>query len=103
VVCRTSGTAPVGISRGVPRGKTGYRRLRELEPGPWFKSVAPGRYLTLYHEILERLDAPAIRDRLLALAISRSCCAGSRLLIAITAPDGATATSSRSGSKTAWA
>jgi hypothetical protein len=57
---------PVGISRGVPRGRAGYRRLRELEPGEWFKSVPPERYLALYREILERLDPAAIRDRLLA-------------------------------------
>jgi|SRR5262245_11719567 len=60
-----SGTL-VGISRGVPRGRAGYRRMRELEPGPWFKSVSPARYLTLYREILDRLDPQAIRDRLLA-------------------------------------
>jgi hypothetical protein len=60
-----AGVAPVGISRGVPRGKSGYQRLRELEPGPWFKSVAPERYLTLYGQILDRLDPGAIRDRLL--------------------------------------
>jgi hypothetical protein len=57
--------APVGISRGVPRGRVGYRRMRELEPGPWFKSVSPARYLTLYREILDRLDPRNIRDRLL--------------------------------------
>ena len=55
---------PVGISRGVPRGKAGFRRLRELEPGSWFKSVAPQRYLTLYREILDRLDPQSIQDRL---------------------------------------
>ena len=42
------GAVPVGVSRGVPRGKNGYHRLRELEPGPWFKSVTAERYLTLY-------------------------------------------------------
>jgi hypothetical protein len=59
-----SGTAPVGISRGVPRRISGYHRLRELEPGPWFKSVTPARYLALYGEILARLDPEEIRDRL---------------------------------------
>jgi hypothetical protein len=56
---------PVGLSRGVPRGKSGYQRLRELEPGPWFKSVPPERYLMLYEQILDRLDPSAIRERLL--------------------------------------
>jgi hypothetical protein len=60
-----AGAAAIGISRGVPRGKNGYQRLRELEPGPWFKSVPPERYLTLYGQILDRLDPSAIRDRLL--------------------------------------
>src|SRR5262249_11391009 len=34
------------------------------EPGPWFKSVSPKRYLDLYGEILARLDPSEIRDRL---------------------------------------
>jgi hypothetical protein len=56
---------PVGISRGVPRGRAGYRRLRELEPGEWFKSVPPEQYLALYREILEHLDPEApVRFRL---------------------------------------
>jgi hypothetical protein len=59
------GAVPVGISRGVPRGKNGYRRLRVLEPGPWFKSVPPERYVTLYGQILNRLDPCVIRDLLL--------------------------------------
>jgi hypothetical protein len=56
--------ASVGISRGLPRGKCGYQRLRELEPGPWFKSVSPQRYLALYGEILARLEPREILDRL---------------------------------------
>jgi hypothetical protein len=59
------GATAVGIGRGVPSGKKGYQRLRELEPGPWFKSLSPKRYLTLYRQILDRLDPSAIRDRLL--------------------------------------
>lgn len=55
---------PIGISRGVPRSKTGYQRLHELEPGPWFKSVSPERYLALYDEILARLDPGEVCDRL---------------------------------------
>jgi hypothetical protein len=62
-----AGAAPVGISRGVPRGKkAGYHRLRELEPGPWFKSVSPKQYLERYQRILDCLDPSAIRDQLLA-------------------------------------
>jgi hypothetical protein len=61
------GATPVGISRGVPRGKSGYSRLRELEPGPWFKSVTPERYLVLYGEMLGLLDPCEIRNHLFSL------------------------------------
>lgn len=61
-----AGAAPVGVSRGVPRGKAGCRRLRELEPGPWFNSVSPDQYLTRYRKVLDGLDPGAIRDQLLA-------------------------------------
>jgi hypothetical protein len=57
--------APVGISRGIPQGKVGYQRLRELEPGPWFKSVAPDQYLALYGEILADLNPGEVCARLL--------------------------------------
>jgi hypothetical protein len=62
-----AGTTPVGISRGVPREKSGYHRLRDLEPGPWFKSVSPDQYLTRYGQILHALDPNAIRYQLLGL------------------------------------
>jgi hypothetical protein len=74
------GFTAVGISRGTPRRRSGYRRLRELEPGPWFKSVPAETYLHRYAEILARLDPAAIRDRLLAfggtpvmLCFERAC------------------------------
>jgi len=57
---------PVAISRGTPRTIRGYRRLRALEPGNWFRSVTPGQYLELYAEILGRLDPTEIYDRLVA-------------------------------------
>jgi hypothetical protein len=59
-----AGAVAVGVSRGVPRGKAGYHRLRELEPGPWFKSVSPEQYLTRYRQILDELDPGAVRDQL---------------------------------------
>jgi hypothetical protein len=59
-------TIAVGISRGVPRGRGGFRRVPELFPGPWFRSVDPTTYLRRYAEILARLDPVAVRDRLLA-------------------------------------
>jgi hypothetical protein len=57
---------PVAISRGTPRRRGGYRRLRALEPGSWFHSVAPARYLKLYCEILSHLDPVEIYDQLLS-------------------------------------
>jgi hypothetical protein len=58
---------PIGISRGTPRRASGYRRLRILEPGSWFRSASPARFLELYSEILDRLDPAEIYDRLRAL------------------------------------
>jgi len=57
------GATPVGISRSTPRS-SGYRRLRSLEPGPWFRSVTAARYLELYCEILDRLDPDEIYAQL---------------------------------------
>jgi hypothetical protein len=57
----------IGISRGVPRNHSGTLRLRELEPGPWFKSVSPQEYMRRYSDILNALDPIEIRDRLFAL------------------------------------
>jgi hypothetical protein len=60
------GATAVGISRGTPRGRAGFRRLPALFPGPWFRSVAPETYLRRYAEILAGLDAVTLRDQLLA-------------------------------------
>src|SRR5437660_1783561 len=60
-----AGATAVGISRGTPRDRAGFRRLPALFPGPWFRSVAPETYLRRYAEILARLDPVAIRDQLL--------------------------------------
>jgi len=58
-----AGAIPVRVSRGVPRGKAGYHRLRELEPGPWFKLAPPEQYLILYGQILHSLDPnPSYRN-----------------------------------------
>ncbi len=54
------GAVPVGISRGTPRRRGGYRRLRALEPGNWFRSAPPARYTELYRDILDRLDPAEI-------------------------------------------
>ena len=51
----------IGISRGVPRNyPAGYRRLRSLEPGPWFNSLTPAEYHRRYLRQLYLLDPAAI-------------------------------------------
>jgi hypothetical protein len=59
----------VGISRGVPRGQSGFRRYSKLNPGPWFNRAAPERYLALYTaEILTPLDPQTVVNDLVRLA-----------------------------------
>ncbi len=57
--------ARIGISRGTPRGQAGFKTMRELAPGPWFRSVPPPEYLRLYdEEVLSRLDPADVVARL---------------------------------------
>ena len=42
--------ARIGISRGVPRAQSGYRRYPKLNPGPWFNSVANDEYRRRYYD-----------------------------------------------------
>lgn len=59
----------IGVSRSVPRGyPPGYRRLRDLEPGPWFNSVPPDEFHRRYMAQLDRLDAQAIVDQIAEMA-----------------------------------
>lgn len=53
-----AGHKRIGISRYAPRGmKAGYRMLRELAPGDWFKTAWPDEYHRRYFaEILGHLD-----------------------------------------------
>ena len=46
----------IGISRGIPRNHSGARRLRELEPGPWFKSVGTINILDRHGRSAHRHD-----------------------------------------------
>jgi hypothetical protein len=79
---------PIGISRGTPRRVSGYRRLRVLEPGNWFRSVSPARFLDLYSEILQRLDPAEIYDRLVAFGDHPVFYVGKRRPTATPAPHG---------------
>jgi uncharacterized protein YeaO (DUF488 family) len=59
----------IGVSRSVPRGMPpGYRRMPELSPGPWFRSVTVAEYRRRYLEQLARLDPQATVDRVFELA-----------------------------------
>jgi hypothetical protein len=62
------GHVRVGISRGTPRGMSGYRRYSKLEPGPWFKSVTIRQYIVRYNAILNKLDPQRVADEMVALA-----------------------------------
>ncbi len=60
------GYTRVGISRGAPRRYTpGYRMLRRLAPGPWFRSVDAEEYVRRYEaEVLSHLDPHDVVNRL---------------------------------------
>jgi hypothetical protein len=69
----------VGISRSVPRGLRGYRRLSALEPGSWWRSIEDpiaweARYQT---DVLDKLDPHKTVDQLRAMSDGRDvvlCC-----------------------------
>jgi len=59
----------IGISRGVPRRyPAGYRRMTELQPGPWFHSVSADEYRRRFMEQLAALEARAVVARIHELA-----------------------------------
>lgn len=61
--------ARIGISRGTPRGQSGYRRYPALFPGTWFKSVSDDEFRRRYFdEILHPLDPQTVVNELVALA-----------------------------------
>ena len=67
------GYAAIGISRGVPRRRSGYRRYGKLEPGKWFSSTGLEEFTRLYNEeILAPLDPDAVVKDLLEMAGDRT-------------------------------
>jgi hypothetical protein len=63
------GYCRIGISRGVPRCRKGYRRYNKLCPGPWFRSVDADTYKRLYSaEVLDILDPQKVVDELVAIS-----------------------------------
>jgi hypothetical protein len=68
-----AGYAPIGISRGVPRRRTGYRRCAALQPGPWLSSTGLEEFTKLYNdEILGVLDPELVVKQLLEIADGRT-------------------------------
>ena len=63
--------ARIGISRGTPRGQSGYRMYRKLAPGPWFCSVDVEAYYERYAAQLDSLNASQVVEELLALSEGR--------------------------------
>jgi hypothetical protein len=63
-----TGYAPIGISRGTPRNRGGYRRYTKLQPGSWFSTTGLEEFTRLYNEeILGPLDPEAVVEDLLRL------------------------------------
>lgn len=65
--------AAIGISRGTPRGRGGFRKYVALNPGRWFMSCStPEEFSKRYFdEVLAQLDARRVVSDLLALADGR--------------------------------
>lgn len=70
--------ARIGISRGTPRGQSGFRMYRKLQPGPGTLKLPDARFTEHYlSEVLGRLDAQQVVRELLGLAdgrIAALCC-----------------------------
>jgi hypothetical protein len=65
------GYAAIGISRGPPRGRRGYRMYSALAPGAWFRSVDETRFVELYRAQLATLDAKRVLADLAMIADDR--------------------------------
>ncbi len=63
--------ARIGISRGTPRGQSGYRMYRALAPGEWFNKVSAEEYRDRYMAQLAKLDPNRVLSDLQALAGDR--------------------------------
>jgi hypothetical protein len=70
--------ARIGISRGTPRGQSGFRMYRKLQPGPGTLKLPDAEFTSHYvREVLGRLDAQQVVRELMDLADGRIavlCC-----------------------------
>jgi hypothetical protein len=76
------GYAAIGISRGPPRGRRGYRMYATLAPGAWFRKVDERTFIERYMTQLASLDAGQVLHDLARLAdgnIPPCCVSKSRL------------------------
>ena len=62
------GYAAIGISRGPPRGRRGYRMYRALAPGDWFRPVDAKVFVERYMAQLAGLDADQVLHDLAQIA-----------------------------------
>jgi hypothetical protein len=69
--------ARIGISRGTPRGQSGFKNYRPLAPGEWFKRVDTRQYDLLYTAQLEKLDPQKVLEDLTYLS---GACSSAALL-----------------------
>jgi hypothetical protein len=61
--------ARIGISRGTPRGQSGFRMYRKLQPVKGTLGLPAAEFTSTYvRDVLGRLDAQQVVDELLALA-----------------------------------
>ena len=63
-----NGYAAIGISRGPPRGRRGYRMYRALAPGDWFRAVDEKAFVERYMAQLAGLDAGQVLHDLAQIA-----------------------------------
>jgi Active DUF488-N3 subclade len=67
----TDDYAAIGISRGPPRRRRGYRVYQPLAPGAWFKSVDANTFRARYMAQLGDLDARRVLEDLGRIAEGR--------------------------------
>jgi len=64
--------AAIGISRGPPRGRRGYKMYGRLAPGTWFRTVPAEEFCKRYLKQLDTLSPEAVLADLAGLANGRT-------------------------------
>lgn len=63
--------ARIGVSRGRPRGQSGFRMFSALAPGEWWNRVSVTEYRELYFQQLAKLDPASVLLNLQTIAGDR--------------------------------